>query len=94
MRTILNSAYTICSSERYLHKEIKYIKSTFEKVNNYLKYVINQPNREVKPKHMEDIDIECSMIHQAVLKEQEKRYLLFYLMLKRSLKEKDLESDE
>ena len=72
----------------------KYIKSTFEKVNNYLKYVINQPNREVKPKHMEDIDIEYSMIHQAALKEQEKRYLLFYLMLKRPLKEKDLGSHE
>ena len=42
LRTVLNCAYTICSSERYLREKIKYIDSTFEKVNNYHKYVINQ----------------------------------------------------
>ena len=48
LRTILSRAYTICSSETYLNEEIKYIESTFEKVNNYPKYVITQLKREVK----------------------------------------------
>ena len=40
-RIILSRAYTICSRERYLHEEMQYIKSTFKKINNYPKYVIN-----------------------------------------------------
>ena len=44
-------AYLICSSVGYLHEEIKYIETTFAKVNNYPKYVINQLNREVTLKH-------------------------------------------
>ena len=47
LRTILSRAYTICSSETYLNEEIKYIESTFEKVNNYPKYVITQLKLEV-----------------------------------------------
>ena len=47
LRTILSCAYTICSSETYLNEEIKYIESTFEKVNNYPKYVITQLKLEV-----------------------------------------------
>ena len=76
MRTIFNRAYTIYSSERYLHGEIKYIEATFEKVNNYPKYVINQLNREVKLKHTENMNIECSTINQTALNEQEIRHLL------------------
>ena len=47
LRAILSSTYTICSSEIYLNEEIKYIESTFEKVNNYPKYVITQLKLEV-----------------------------------------------
>ena len=47
LRTILSRAYTICSSETYFNEEIKYIESTFEKVNNYPKYVITQLKLEV-----------------------------------------------
>ena len=42
LRTILSRAYTICSNETYLNEEIKYMESTFEKVNNYPKYAITQ----------------------------------------------------
>ena len=76
VRTILSRAYSICSSERYLHEEIKYIELTFEKINNYPKYVINQLNREVKLKHTENINIERSNINQTTPNEQEKRRLL------------------
>ena len=44
------------------------MESTFKKVNNYPKYVLNQPNREVKLKR--------SMINQTALNEQEKHHLL------------------
>ena len=76
MRTVLNCAYTICSSERYLREKIKYIDSTFEKVNNYPKYVINQLNRKVKLKHTENIIIERSTIDQTAQNEQKKCHLL------------------
>ena len=74
LETILSRVYTICSSERYLHEEIKYIESTFEKVNNYPKYVINQLNREVKLKNTENMNTERSTINQTALNEQEKRH--------------------
>ena len=76
LRTILSRAYTICSSERYLHEEIKYIEPSFEKVNNYPKYVINQLNREVQPKHTGNMNIERLTKNQTALIEQEKRHLL------------------
>ena len=79
LRTILSRAYTICSSERYLHEEMKYIESTFEKINNYRKYVINQLKREVKLKHTENMNIKTSTIKQTTLNEKEKRHLLFLL---------------
>ena len=46
-RMIISRAYTICSSERFFHEEIRYMESTFKKVNNYHKYVINQLKRQV-----------------------------------------------
>ena len=57
LRTRLSCAYLICSSERYLHEEMKYKESTFEKVNNYAKYVINQLNREVKLQHTQNMNL-------------------------------------
>ena len=57
-RNHLYYIYTICSSERYLNEEIKYIQSTFEKVNNYPNYVITQLKREVKLKHTQNMNIE------------------------------------
>ena len=68
MRTILSRSYTIYSNESYLHEEVKHVESTFKKVNNYPKYVLNRPNREVKLKR--------STINQTVLNEQEERHLL------------------
>ena len=76
LRTILSCAYTICSSETYLNEEIKYIESTFEKVNNYPKYVITQLKREVKLKHTQNMNIERSTINQTTQNEQDKRHLL------------------
>ena len=54
----------------------KYLDSTFEKVNNYPKYVINQLNRKVKLKHTENIIIERSAIDQTAQNEQKKCHLL------------------
>ena len=76
LRTLLSRNYIICSSKRYLHEEIKYIESTFVKINNYPKYVINQLNREVKLKHMENMNIEQSTINETTLNDQEKCHLL------------------
>ena len=55
LKTILSRAYTSCSIKRYLHGEIKYIDSTFEKVKNYPKYVINQLISEAKLKRTRKI---------------------------------------
>ena len=76
LRTILSRAYTFFSSETYLNEEIKYVESTFEKVNNYPKYVITQLNREVKLKHTQNINIERSAINQTSQNEQDKHHLL------------------
>ena len=75
-RTIISRAYTICSSERYFPEEIRYLESTFKKVNNYHKYVINQLKRQVKLKHTQSMNIECSTINQTAQIEQEKRNFL------------------
>ena len=75
LRTILSRAHTICSSETYLNEEIKYIESTFEKVNNFPKYVITQLKREVKLKYMQNVNIERSTINQTTQNEQDKRHL-------------------
>ena len=64
------------SSETYLNEEIKYIESTFEKINNYPKYVITQLKREVKLKHTQNMNIERSTINQTTQNEQDKRHLL------------------
>ena len=54
---------------------MKYTKSTLLKIDDYpTKYVINQLNHEVKLKHMEHMNIECSAINQTALNEQEKRH--------------------
>ena len=58
---------------------MKYIESTFEKINNYRKYVINQLKRELKLKHTENMNIKTSTIKQTTLNEKEKRHLLFLL---------------
>ena len=76
LRAILSRTYTITSSETYLNEETKYIKSTFEKVNNYPKYVITQLKREVKLKHTQNMNIERSTINQTTQNEQDKRNLL------------------
>ena len=64
LRTILSRAYTISLSETYLKEEIKYIESTFEKVNNFPKYVITQLKREVKLKYTQNVNVERSTINQ------------------------------
>ena len=79
LRTILSHAYTICSSETYLNEEIKYIGSTFEKVNNYPKYVITHLKREVKLKYTQNMNIERSTINQTTQNEQDKLHLLVLL---------------
>ena len=76
LRTILSRAYTICSSERYLHKETEYIELTFKKTSNYPNYVISQLKREVKLKHTQNMPIERSAINQTAQNEQDKRHLL------------------
>ena len=76
LRTILTHAYTICSSETYLNGEMKYIESTFKKVNSYPKYVITQLKREVKLKHTQNMNIERSTINQTTQNEHDKHRLL------------------
>ena len=61
---------------KHLNGEIKYIESTFEKVNSYPKYVITQLKREVKLKHTQNMNIERSTINQTTQNEQDKRHLL------------------
>ena len=53
----------------------KYIESTYEKVNNYPKYIINQLNREVKLKLTHNMYTKRSTIIQTAQNEQEKRHL-------------------
>ena len=79
LRTIFSRAYTTCSSEKYLREEIKYIESTFEKVNNYPKYVITQLNGEIKLKHTQSMNIECLTINQTAKNEQDQHNLLVLL---------------
>ena len=76
LRTVLSRAYTICSSERYLNEEIKSIESTFEKVNNYPKYVITQLKHEVKLKHTQNMNIRRATINETTNNEQYKLHLL------------------
>ena len=76
LRTILSRAYTFFSSETYLNEEIKYVESTFEKVNNYPKYVITQLNREVKLKYTQNMNIERSTINHTTQNKQDKCHLL------------------
>ena len=66
----------MCSSERHLHEEIKCRQSTFKKVNNYPKYVINKLNRQKKLNHMQTVNIERSAINQTAQNEQDKLHLL------------------
>ena len=60
-------------------EKMKCIESTFEKVNNHPKYVINQLNRKVKLKHKENMNIEQSTINQTALSEQDKCHFLALL---------------
>ena len=60
-------------------KKIKYIELTFDKVNNYPKYVITQLKREVKLKHTQNMNIEHSTINQTTQNEQDKYHLLVLL---------------
>ena len=55
---------------------MKYIQSTFEKVNNYHKYVITQLKHGVKLKSAQNMNIERSTINQTIKNKQEKRHLL------------------
>ena len=78
LRTILSCAYTIYSSERYFHEEIKYIQSTFKRVNNYHKYVITQLKHGVKLKYTQNMNIERSTINQTAQNEQDKHNLVVF----------------
>ena len=69
LRTILSCAYTMYSSERYFHEEIKYIQYTFKRVNNYHKYVITQLKHGVKLKYTQNMNIERSTINQTAQNE-------------------------
>ena len=82
MRTILKRAHSICLSKRYLHEKIKYIESTFEKVNNFHKYFINQLNRELKQKHTENMNIERHLLVLPYTGIKEEKILIneFYLI--------------
>ena len=72
-RNILNSTYTICSTGNFLQEEIKFIKSTFEKIKNYPKYIISQLKHEFKLKHTH---LKNDVVSSVNGSETDKRHLL------------------
>ena len=51
LRTLVQRAYLVCSTEIYLKKELTYLEKVFIEKNNYPKYVIIQVFTQVKEEH-------------------------------------------
>ena len=51
LRTLVQRAYLVCSTETYLKEELTYLEKVFFEKNNYPKYVINQVFTQVKEEH-------------------------------------------
>ena len=51
LRTLVQRAYFVCSTESYLKEELTYLEKVFIEKNNYPKYVINQVFSQVKEEH-------------------------------------------
>ena len=51
LRTLVQRAYLVCSTETYLKKELTYLEKVFIEKNNYPKYVIIQVFTQVKEEH-------------------------------------------
>ena len=51
LRTLVQRAYLVCSTETYLKKELTHLEKVFIEKNNYPKYVINQVFTQVKQEH-------------------------------------------
>ena len=48
LRTLVQRAYLVCSTETYLKEELAHLEKDFIEKNNYPKYVINQVFIQVK----------------------------------------------
>ena len=51
LRTLVQRAYLVCSTETYLKEELTYLEKVFIEKNNYPNYVINQVFTQVKEEH-------------------------------------------
>ena len=51
LRTLVQRAYLVCSTEEYLKDELMHLKNVFHKKNNYPIYVINQVFKQVKEEY-------------------------------------------
>ena len=51
LRTLVQHAYLVCSTETYLKEELTHLEKVFIEKNNYPKYVINQVFTQVKEEH-------------------------------------------
>ena len=51
LRTLVQRAYLVCSTETYLKEELTHLEKVFIEKNNYPKYVIKQIFTQVKEEH-------------------------------------------
>ena len=51
LRTVVQFAYLVCSTETYLKEELTHLENVFLEKNNYPKYVIKQAYTQVKEEH-------------------------------------------
>ena len=53
LKTLVERAYIVCSTEDFLDKELKYLEKVFHENNNYPKYVIKQILQQSYDEHKE-----------------------------------------
>ena len=60
LKTLVRRAYETCSIDEYLRDELKYIRSTFNEINNYPHRVISKVFKEIKNKqaHQRNISLD------------------------------------
>ena len=89
LRTLVQHAYLVCSTETYLKEELTHLEKVFIEKNNYPKYVINQVFTQVKEEHKNrnyNNNMRDSIFVPVTLENEiEKRHLPFHTRWERRL---------
>ena len=64
LRTLINSAYLVCSNKELVHKELAYLKLVFLKKNGYPLSAIKQLMKEIEERKKQNEVTQISMSEQ------------------------------